>query len=101
MADGSAVELDRVMLIANNDNITVGKPVIDGAKVLATAKGNGKGEKVIVFKYKSKTRYRRKAGHRQLFTRLMIDKILPQEAAEAKTTKRTRRSKKEVTANGT
>ena len=43
------MELDRVLLIADGDNVTVGKPVIDGAKVLATAQKNGKGEKIIVF----------------------------------------------------
>ena len=102
MAEGSTVELDRVLLIADGDKVTVGKPVIDGAKVLAKAQSNGRGDKVIVFKYKPKVRYRRKIGHRQLFTRLLIDKIMPPGAAEAaKPVKRTRRKKKEVTADGT
>ncbi len=101
MAEGSAVELDRVLLIADDDRVTVGKPVIDGAKVLATAQQNGKGEKIIVFKYKPKVRYRRKSGHRQLFTRLSIDKIVPPGMAEeAKPVKRTRRKKTEVTTDG-
>jgi len=101
VAEGSAVELDRVLLIADGDKITVGKPTIADARVLATAQRNGKGEKIIVFKYKPKVRYRRKTGHRQLFTRLMIDRILPPGAAEAKPVKKTtRRKKKEVTANG-
>jgi hypothetical protein len=55
--------------------------------------------KVIIFKFKSKVRYRRKKGHHQLFTRLSIDKIVPPGAAEAKPVKRTRR-KKEVTKDG-
>ncbi len=101
MAEGSTVELDRVLLIADGDKITVGKPVIDGAKVLATAQRDGKGEKVIVFKYKSKVRYRRKIGHRQLFTRLSIDRISAPGMEEAKPVRRTRRKKKEVTADGT
>ena len=100
MVEGSTVELDRVLLIADGDEVTAGKPVIDGAKVTATALQNGKGEKVIVFKYKPKVRYRRKNGHRQLFTRLMIDQILPPGAEEAKPVKRTRRKKKEVTTDG-
>ena len=100
MAEGSTVELDRVLLIADEDEVTVGKPVIDGAKITATAQLNGKGEKVIVFKYKSKVRYRRKNGHRQLFTRLMIDKILSQGAEETKPVKRTSRKKKEVSTDG-
>ena len=97
---GADIELDRVLLIADVDNINVGNPVIDGAKVLAKNEANGKGEKVIVFKYKPKVRYRRKNGHRQLFTRLSIDRILPPGVEEAKPVKRTRRKKKEVTADG-
>ena len=100
MAEGSAVELDRILLIADGDRVKVGQPVIDGAKVLATAQRNGRGEKVIVFKYKPKVRYRRKTGHRQLFTRLAIDKILPPGAEVAKPVKRTRRRKKEEIADG-
>lgn len=101
MAEGGAVELDRVLLIADGDNVTVGKPFIEGAKVLAKAQHNGKGDKVIVFKYKPKVRYRRKNGHRQLFTRLSIDKISAPGIEEAKPVKRTRRKKKEVKADGT
>ena len=100
MDEGSTVELDRVLLIADDDKVTVGQPVIDGAKVLATAQRNGRGEKIIVFKYKPKVRYRRKTGHRQLFTRLVIDKILPPGAEETKPVKRTRRRKKEEPADG-
>lgn len=101
MAEGSAVELDRVLFIADGDKVTIGKPFIEGARVLATAKQNGRGEKVIVFKYKSKVRYRRKLGHRQLFTRLSIDKISAPGMEEAKPVKKTRRRKKEVTTDGT
>jgi len=101
VAEGATVELDRVLLIADGDRITVGKPFIDGAKVLAAAQRNGRGEKVIVFKFKSKVRYRRKKGHHQLFTRLSIDKIVPPGAAEAKPARRTRRKKVEETADGT
>ncbi len=101
MADGGTVELDRVLLIADGDKVTIGKPFIEGAKVLATAQHSAKGDKVIVFKYKPKVRYRRKNGHRQLYTRLSIDKILAPGMEEAKPVKRTRRKKKEVTANGT
>jgi large subunit ribosomal protein L21 len=100
VAEGNTVELDRVLLIADGDNVTVGKPVVEGARVLATAKQNGRGEKVIVFKFKAKVRYRRKNGHRQLFTRLSIDKILPPGAEAPKPIKRTRRKKKEETADG-
>ena len=55
---GSTVELDKVLLIADDDKVTVGTPTIDGAKVVATLQGEGRGKKIIVFKYKSKMRYR-------------------------------------------
>ncbi len=95
MAEGGSVELGRVLLLADGANVTIGKPLIDGARVLATAKKNGRGDKIIVFKYKAKVRYRRKKGHRQLFTTLNIDKILPPGVAPPKPVKRTRRKKKE------
>jgi len=73
---------------------------VDGARVIATIKKNGKGDKIIVFKYKAKVRYRRKKGHRQLFTSLNIDKILPAGAEDVKPVKRARRKKTEEKADG-
>jgi large subunit ribosomal protein L21 len=99
VAEGDTVELNKVLLIADGDNVTVGRPTIDGAKVTATAKGEAKGDKVVVFKYKHKVRYRRKTGHRQLYTRLAIDQIQTPGAAEAKP-RRTRRTKTEVEEDG-
>jgi large subunit ribosomal protein L21 len=99
-AEGDAVELDRVLLIAEGDRVTVGTPTVAGAKVVATSQGEGKGKKVIVFKYKSKVRYRKKTGHRQLYTRLVIDKIVEPGAAKEKPAKKVRRRKKEVTQDG-
>ena len=93
--EGGSVQLDKVLLLADGDNITVGKPLVEGARVMATVKKNGKGDKIIVFKYKSKVRYRRKNGHRQQFTSLSIDKILPAGAEYTKPVKRTRRKKTE------
>ena len=98
--EGKSVELDKVLLLADGDNITVGKPTIDGARVLATASENGRGDKVIVYKFKAKVRYRRKKGHRQNFTRLSIDKILPPGVEPEKAVKKTRRKKKEETVDG-
>jgi large subunit ribosomal protein L21 len=98
-AEGDTVELDRVLLIGDGDRVTIGTPTVDGAKVVATAKGTGKGDKVIVFKYKPKVRYRKKTGHRQLHTKLVIDKILGPGIAEAKP-KKPRKRKKEVTESG-
>jgi large subunit ribosomal protein L21 len=74
--------------------VTIGTPVIDGAKVVATSQGEGKAKKIIVFKYKPKVRYRKKTGHRQLYTRLTIDKIV------SPTATKTRRRKKEVEESG-
>ena len=87
--------MDRVLLIADGDTITGGKPLVEGAKVLATVKQNGRGEKVIIFKFKAKRRYRRKNGQHQLFTRLSIDKIVAPGMEEAKPARRTRRKKAE------
>ncbi len=84
MAEGNTVELDKVLLIANGDKVTVGTPTIDRAKVIATSKGEGKAKKIIVFKYKPKVRYRKKTGHRQLYTRLSIDEIIKPQATEDK-----------------
>jgi len=81
--EGNTVELDRVLLIADEDKVTVGTPIVDGAKVIATSLGEGKGKKIIVLKYKPKVRYRKKTGHRQLYTRLTIDKIVEPEGSSA------------------
>jgi len=77
--EGEVVELDRVLLIGNNGSTTVGKPAVEGAKVVAMSKGTMRGDKVIVYKFKAKVRYRRKVGHHQLYTRLTIDKIVTPE----------------------
>ena len=76
---GDTVKLDRVLFIGDKENTLIGNPIIKGAKVIATSLGEGKGDKVIVFKYKSKTRYRRKTGHRQIYTRLSINEIVKPE----------------------
>ena len=99
-AEGDTVELDRVLLIADGDKVTVGTPVVEGAKVIATSQGEGKGKKIIVFKYKPKVRYRKKTGHRQLYTRLTVDKIVEPEAIQGKLAKKVRQRKKEVIESG-
>jgi len=72
--EGSSVELDRVLFVADGDKFLIGTAVA-AARVKATVLGAGKGEKVTVFKYKPKVRYRRKRGHRQPYTRLVINEI--------------------------
>ena len=101
MSEGDTVELEKVLLIADDDRVTVGTPTVDGAKVLATSQGGGKGKKIIVFKYKPKVRYRKKTGHRQLYTRLAIDRIIEPGAAQGKPARKARRRKREVKESGT
>ena len=72
---GEAVTFDKVLAVIDGDNITVGTPVVEGAKVDASVVKNGKGKKIIVFKYKPKKGYRRKQGHRQPYTKVTIGKI--------------------------
>ena len=74
--EGGTAELDNVLLIGDNGNTLVGNPTVSGAKVVATSLGEVKGDKVIVFKYKAKVRYRNKRGHRQIYTRLAINEII-------------------------
>lgn len=73
---GSTVELDRVLMIGENGQVTVGSPAIQGAKVLAYVIEQGRGDKITVFKYKAKSNYRRRTGHRQQLTRLRVTEIL-------------------------
>ena len=72
---GQAITFDKVLAILDGDKATVGTPVVEGAKVDASVVKNGKGKKVIVFKYKPKKGYRRKQGHRQPYTKVTIGKI--------------------------
>ncbi|MEO5953534.1 MAG: 50S ribosomal protein L21 [Chloroflexia bacterium] len=72
---GSQVELGEVLMVSNDAGVQVGAPLVDGAKVIATILRQGKGRKLIVFKYKAKKRYRRKTGHRQNLTMLSIKEI--------------------------
>ena len=75
---GSQVELGEVLMIGGPDQSTVGTPLVAGAKVLAKVLGETKGDKIIVFKYKNKKRYRRRTGHRQQYTSIAISEIVGQ-----------------------
>lgn len=77
--EGGKIELDKVLFISDEENTLVGDPIIKGAKVTATSLGQFRGEKLIIFKYKAKVRYRRKRGHRQTFTRLTVNEIIKPE----------------------
>ena len=72
---GEQVELNEVLMVSSDDQVTVGDPLITGARVTATVVDQHRGDKIIVFKYKPKKRYRRKMGHRQDLTRLSINAI--------------------------
>ena len=76
---GATVELIEVLLIAGNGDVRVGRPTLEGARVIAEVVEHGRDPKIIVFKYKAKTRYRRRRGHRQGYTRLAVRQILTAE----------------------
>jgi large subunit ribosomal protein L21 len=73
---GDTIELGDVLLMANGDDVTVGAPTIDGARVLGTIADQGRAKKIVVFRYKAKTRSRKKTGHRQRFTTVLVSDIL-------------------------
>jgi large subunit ribosomal protein L21 len=75
-AAGEKVELDRVLLIADGDEVQIGQPLVEGAMVKATVLGEEKGPKIRIFKMHPRKRYRRRKGHRQTYTRLRVDEIL-------------------------
>jgi large subunit ribosomal protein L21 len=73
---GETIELRDVLLLSDGDSVTVGNPLVEGARVLGTIAEQGRAKKIIVFRYKAKTRSRKKTGHRQPFTRLTVEDIL-------------------------
>ena len=91
--EGASVELDSVLLIADNGSVTIGTPIIEGARVIADVESHGRQKKIVVFKFKAKVRTRKKTGHRQHFTRLAVTEILlpGQESKAAKPKRKTRK----------
>lgn len=72
----SIVELTDVLAVSNGEGeLTIGNPVVEGAKVVAKVLAHGKAKKIVVFKFKPKKDYRKKQGHRQPFTKILIEKI--------------------------
>ncbi|MDO8691771.1 MAG: 50S ribosomal protein L21 [Dehalococcoidia bacterium] len=83
--EGAAWELERVLLVSDGTTTLVGKPTVQGAVVRAVVTGEVKGPKIVVQKYKAKSNYRVKTGHRQLYTNLAIKEIvLPAKAKKGK-----------------
>jgi len=72
---GDSVELGEVLLVGAEDGAKIGTPLVTGAKVVGTITAQGRGPKLTIFKQKRRKRYRRKAGHRQLYTEIRVDKI--------------------------
>jgi large subunit ribosomal protein L21 len=93
---GATLEFREVLLVGGEGDVLLGTPFVEGARVVAEVLDQGRGKKLLVFKYKNKTRYRRRKGHRQAYTRLAIRQILtdgkasPPDAEEkpARTTRR-------------
>ena len=98
--DGDAIELNKVLVVGDDNNTSIGKPNVEGAKIIATSKGTVRGDKVIVYKFKSKVRYRKKTGHHQLFTRLAIDKIEAPGFVQEEPVKKSSLSEKEEKESG-
>lgn len=73
--EGDKVNFDQVLLVGDDKAIKVGRPTVGGAKVTAKILKQGRAKKILVVKYKSKTRYKRSLGHRQHFTEVEIEKI--------------------------
>jgi len=73
---GDVVEFDKVLLVDNDGKIKIGNPTVKGAKVSGKILEHLKGDKIIVFKKKRKKGYKVKNGHRQLFTKLVIEDII-------------------------
>lgn len=71
----SEVVFDQVLAVVNDGDVKVGTPVVEGAKVTAKVLEQGKEKKILVFKYKAKSDYRRRQGHRQPYTKVVIEKI--------------------------
>ena len=73
--DGKKVEFDKVLVLSDDNGLKVGTPYIEGAKVAGKVVENGKGQKVLIFKYKNKKDYRKKQGHRQPYTMVEINDL--------------------------
>lgn len=73
--NGAEVVFDRVLLVSTDEGLKIGRPVVAGARVTGRVQRQGRAKKIIVFKYKAKKNYRRKQGHRQPYTQVVVEKI--------------------------
>jgi large subunit ribosomal protein L21 len=74
--DGARIDLGNVLMIGNGEDVMIGRPTVEGARCVVDVIGTAKGKKIVVFKYKAKSRYRRKTGHRQKFSRVIVRDIV-------------------------
>jgi large subunit ribosomal protein L21 len=93
---GSSVTLDQVLMLADGDNVTIGAPLIAGATVQATVVSHGRGDKVMIFKFRRRKHYRKTQGHRQSYTEIQIGELGGSPAA--KPAKAVKAAKTEATA---
>ena len=98
VAVDSIAEFGEVLAISNDGEVTFGSPTIEGARVLARVDSHYKDKKLMVFKFKSKTRYRRKKGHRQIYTRLVIQDIQSEPPAQPRRRRTRARAEEEGSA---
>jgi large subunit ribosomal protein L21 len=73
---GDEVELERVLLVSDGSKVTIGQPLVEGARVVTQVEAIEKGDKIRVWKYRPKNRYRRRKGHRQTYTHLRVKEIV-------------------------
>ena len=73
--DGASVDIDKVLMVANGDDIKIGAPYVDGGKVTATVKSHGRGKKVKIIKFRRRKHHMKRQGHRQWFTELQVNGI--------------------------
>jgi large subunit ribosomal protein L21 len=76
---GTSIDFERVLMIADGDNIAIGKPFIEGGKVTATVRSHGRGDKIKIIKLRRRKHYRRQMGHRQSYTEIQITGIAGQD----------------------
>ena len=74
--EGDEIVLSRVLLVSDGENVKVGTPTVEGARVIAEVVGHKKLPKIVVFKFKRRKKYRRKKGHRQPVTEVLVKKIV-------------------------
>jgi large subunit ribosomal protein L21 len=72
---GASIDLDRVLMVADGDNVSIGTPFIEGSKVTATVRSHGRGDKIKIIKFRRRKHYRKQMGHRQSYTEIEITGI--------------------------